>query len=342
MKKTYSFFLLLLLVGATTMSCSSDDEQIQASSLAQIVDFTLDFDGVDADQIEYDLGSDIKVSVPFGTSLTGVVPNIEVSDYATVVPASGEALNFEDGQPVTFTVTAEDGTQKSYTVTVHVRGEVGSGSKIQTYTVADLFGENSTTTYTYNDANFVAEITKEVDDWGELTTTVYQFVYDDHNQIVAKVGEGSGEETTYTYEDGKIVQAVYKVDGTTKYTYAYSYGSNGDLTKEQRTDHTNQDAITEITFVIEDGNVVEENRYGEVYVASYDDQKNPFKELYPSAYGAIMVSIQGVNQNNPISGTLADDTITYEYNEDGYPVRSSYTYFDNLATVEKTFTYLPE
>lgn len=341
MKKPYSFILSLFVVAMTAFSCSSDDEVIEQSSLAEITDFALDFEETEAEEVDYDLGTAIGVSVPFETSLTGVVPSISISENASISPASGEALDFVDGEPKVFTVTAEDGTQKEYTVTVSVRGEVGSGSRLETYTLADLYGENSVSTYSYNEANFVSEISKEVDDWGEISTIVYTFEYNDKNQVVSRNIEDSNEETVYTYEDGKIVQAVTSVDGTAMYTYDYTYNEAGDLVSEQRTNH-DDDTVDEITFVIENGNVVKEIRYGEEYVATYDDQNNPFINLYPAAYAAINVGIQAVNTNNPVSGTMADDTISYEYNEDGYPVSASYTYFDHLATVDKTFTYTAE
>ncbi|MFC6861489.1 hypothetical protein [Zunongwangia atlantica] len=341
MKKTFSIIFAFIAIALT--SCSSDDDNaVQPSSLAEITDFSLTFNNVNESDINYDLGTNITVSVPFGTSLEDIIPNIAISEGATITPASGEQVDFVDGEAKTFTVTAEDGSVKEYTVTVNVRGEVGSGTRLETYTIADLYGENSVSTYSYNDANFVSEISKETDDWGTITTTVSTFVYDDKNQIIARQVEATNEETTYSYEDGRIVSAEHTIDGEIDFTYEYTYNEAGDLTSEKRTDHTNENAIDEITFVIENGNVTQENRYGEIYTAEYDDQNNPFIELYPSAYAAINVGIQSVNQNNPISGTLADDAVTYEYNEDGYPVSASYTYFDNLATVDKTFTYYAE
>ncbi|MBI6117253.1 hypothetical protein [Salegentibacter maritimus] len=343
MKKTYSIILSIFVVAITAISCSKDDDSTpQLSSLAEITDFTLDFEGISADDIHYDLGTDIAVSVPFGTSLSGVIPSISVSQNATISPASGEAITFEDGEAKTFTVTAEDGSIKDYTVTINIRGEVGSGSKLETYTLTDMFGENSVSTYTYNDANFVEEISKEINDFGETSNITYAFEYNDKNQVISKSVDATDEKTVYTYENNKIVKAEYTKEGTAIYTFNYEYKENGDLASEKRIDHENDDSVDEIKFVIEDGNVVEEDRYGEVYVATYDEKNNPFIGMYPTAYAAINIGIQSVNVNNPISGTLADDTITYEYNEDGYPVSASYTYFDGLATVDKTFTYYSE
>lgn len=340
MKRIFSILSVFLAVAITTVSCSSSDDSPTLSSLATITDFTVAIDGVSADDITYDLGTNITVSVPFGTSLTAVVPTISVSENATVSPVSGSEVTFVDGEAKTFTVTAENGdVTKDYTVTINVKGEVGSGSRLETYVLADLYGENSTSTYAYNEANFVSQISKEVNDWGEISTTVFTLVYDDKNQVVEKKVEASNESTIYTYEDGKITKADYTVDGTSTYTYEYAYNESGDLTTEKRTDHTDEDAVTEVMFTITDGNVTVENRFGDDYVATYDANNNPFKGMYPAAYAAINVGIQAVNTNNPIEGTFADGTVTYEYNTDNYPLSASYTYFDGLATVDKSFTY---
>ena len=340
MKKFFSILSVFLALAITTVSCSSDDDDSPVfSSLATITDFTIAIDGVDAIDIAYDLGTDIIITVPFGTSLTDVIPTIEVAENGTVSLVSGNGITFVDGVAQTFTVTAEDEvTTKTYTVTVIINGEVGSGSQLETYVLADLYGENSTTTYTYNEANFVNNFTKEINDWGTITSTVYTLVYNDKNQVIEKTAEG--ESTVYTYEDGQIVTAEYKAEDELVYTYTYAYASNGDLRSEKRTDHTDEDSITEILFTIVDGNVTVENRFGDDYTAEYDTKNNPFKGLYPAAYAAINTGISNVNTNNPISGTLADDVVTYEYNTDGYPTKASYTYFDGFATVDKTFTYL--
>lgn len=341
MKKFFSILSMLLAVAITTVSCSDDSDEVTLSSLANIGDFSLAIPGVDAANITYDLGTDISVTVPFGTDLTAVIPTIDLSENATVSPASGETIAFEDGVAKEFTVTAEDGiVSKTYTVTVYVNGEIGSGSKLKTYVLADLYGENSTTTYTYNDANFVSTITKEEDDWGTIINTVYTLVYDDKNQVIKKTADD--ESTDYTYQDGKIVKAEYTANSVLTYTYTYTYDDAGNLSAEKRVDHTDSDSETSILFTIVDGNVTIENRYGSDYVATYDTKNNPFKNLYPSAYAAINVGIQAVNTNNPISGTLADDAVTYEYNSDDYPTSASYTYFDGFATVDKTYTYYEE
>ena len=62
----------------------------------------------------------ITVDLPYAvdTDITALAPEITVSALAAVNPASGAAQDFTD--PVVYTVTAEDGSTKTYTVTVTV------------------------------------------------------------------------------------------------------------------------------------------------------------------------------------------------------------------------------
>ncbi|SIQ02274.1 hypothetical protein [Maribacter ulvicola] len=341
MKRIFSILSLFVAISTVMVSCSSDDDTVALSTLTAINDFSIAIDGVNADDITYDLGNTIAIEVPFGTSLTTVVPTIGISENATVTPNSGSEVTFVDGEAKTFIVTAEDGTTaKEYSVVINIRAEVGNGTQLLTYQIADLFGENSITTYSYNESNFVSSYTKEINDFGDINTVEYILVYDDKNQVLEKKSADSKSITVYEYNDeGQIVKGKYSFESELTYTYEYSYDANGALSSEKRTDHTSDDAVTEVKFTIEEGNVVLENRFSDDYIATYDDKNNPFKGLYPAAYAAINAGITAVNTNNPISGTLADGAITYEYNTDNYPIKASYTYFDGLASVEKNYTY---
>jgi len=70
-------------------------------------------------------GTDILVVLPAGSDVSYVGATIEVSAGATVDPVSGRPMDFRNG-PVTYTVTAEDGTTKTYTVVVQVRSAGGA------------------------------------------------------------------------------------------------------------------------------------------------------------------------------------------------------------------------
>jgi len=342
MKKVYSI-LCLFIATIAFVSCSDDDDVV-LSSLNNITAFEIDFEGVESDDITYDLGNSITVSVPFGTTLEGLVATIAVDALAEIVPASGVEVDYVDGEATVFTVTAEDGTTKTYDVTVSVRGEVGSGSQLATYTLADAWGENSVSTYTYSDAKFVTAMHKVADDWGTEVITDVVFVYDEKNQVIEKKIDADKLSIAYSYNVlGQVETALSSTDGNLTDTYTYLYNAEtGYLVSETRVNHTDEDSESVVSFVIENGNVMTETKYGSDYTATYDDKNNPFIGMYPKAFAAINVGVQSVNVNNPITGTIADATITYEYNTDNYPVSAAYTYFGGAATVAKTFTYITE
>ncbi len=61
----------------------------------------------------------ITIEVLGGTDVSALTPTIEVSEGATINPSSGETIDFSN--TVSFTVTSEDGTLQSWTVTVEVQ-----------------------------------------------------------------------------------------------------------------------------------------------------------------------------------------------------------------------------
>ena len=81
-----------------------------------ILSFTID----DVDGVINEATKMVVVTMPEGTEVSQLVPTIEVSEGATVNPASGEAQDFTN--PVTYTVTAKNSTTAAYTVTVIVEG----------------------------------------------------------------------------------------------------------------------------------------------------------------------------------------------------------------------------
>lgn len=78
------------------------------------------FDALDEEGVIDELSRRITFTLPAGTDVTELVPTIEVSEGATVEPASGVPQDFT--APVTYTVTAQNGTTATYIVTVVVEG----------------------------------------------------------------------------------------------------------------------------------------------------------------------------------------------------------------------------
>ena len=68
-------------------------------------------------------GTDIVVTVPNGTNITALTPMITTSADATVAPVSGTPENFSN--PVNYVVTAENGTTRTYAVTLKTAAPSG-------------------------------------------------------------------------------------------------------------------------------------------------------------------------------------------------------------------------
>ena len=111
------------------------------SAEANILDFSIPEQTQPA-EIDYEKMT-ITVNVPFGTDVTALTPEIEISAGASVSPASGEAQDFS--QPVKYTVTAEDSkTTREYTVTLTVGGEVVLDTSAEPAAGVTLSGNNYT------------------------------------------------------------------------------------------------------------------------------------------------------------------------------------------------------
>ncbi|MCR5014521.1 MAG: DUF5018 domain-containing protein [Bacteroidales bacterium] len=129
MKKVLKSMVILFAFAALIASCNKE------SSEKDILSFKFVTPDVEA-TISQDAKTIVAV-VPFGTDVTALVPVITISDKATVSPASGTPTNFTN--PVTFTVTAEDGSQATYTATVTFdNGGGGGGNGDPTHFSGDI------------------------------------------------------------------------------------------------------------------------------------------------------------------------------------------------------------
>lgn len=119
MKSLLKLFWILgvSLIALSFTACSDDDDDPKSAESA-LLEMKFDDDIVTVQPII--TGTDIKFFVAYDATeedLKEMVPTITVSNKATVNPASGSKVDFS-GDPVKFTVTAEDGvTNTVYTVT---------------------------------------------------------------------------------------------------------------------------------------------------------------------------------------------------------------------------------
>jgi hypothetical protein len=116
MVRKIAFLALFLLVGAVFMSSCKKEE---LSSKKEVLSFI--FEASKNAQLDRKILGDIvetniSAEVTFGADITQLIPSIEISPRATLSPAAGQTTYFT--LPVVYTVTAEDGTTKSFTTDV--------------------------------------------------------------------------------------------------------------------------------------------------------------------------------------------------------------------------------
>lgn len=114
-----------VIYAVTAYDGSSVDYQVtavvhDAENEKSILSFRLEDLGCDGVISEY--LKTVSLVLPEGTDVTHLVPTIEVSEGATVSPASGEAQDFTN--PVDYTVTAINGTTAVYAVSVTFAGSL--------------------------------------------------------------------------------------------------------------------------------------------------------------------------------------------------------------------------
>ena len=88
------------------------------SSQKLITGFDLPGIDVDGKEVIDNVNHTVLVIVPIGTNTTKLTPVISVSDFAAISPGSGTPRDFTG--PVTYTVTAQDGSTQKYVVTVEI------------------------------------------------------------------------------------------------------------------------------------------------------------------------------------------------------------------------------
>ncbi|MCX6872431.1 MAG: leucine-rich repeat protein [Verrucomicrobia bacterium] len=120
---------------------------LAASSAKDILTFV--FPGLPATTIS---GTDIIVTVPFGTAVTALAPSYTVSPSAAGNPAPGTVGNFTT--PQSYTVTAQDLSTKVYTVTV----TVGPAPTVFTWTSAVTGNWSDAANWTNDQASGTAPI----------------------------------------------------------------------------------------------------------------------------------------------------------------------------------------
>ncbi len=215
--KYHIFFLMLLTLGFL-ISCGEDEpEEPLLSKRTDITSFV--FDEL-SPSISGNINTDdhtVTATVPFGTDVTSLSPTIEVSEKAEIAPASGVARDFTN--PVTYIVTAEDGTTQEWTVTVNIADEelqpqlllseepiwkfLASESSLPSWFAA----ENGERNLAYHDQSDVLFVTYNGDAVRLLNPTTGEDLgsLKDENSVITEVGSEVKIGDVEVTDDGQIL-----------------------------------------------------------------------------------------------------------------------------------------
>jgi len=118
----------------------------------------------------------ISLIVPFGTDVKSLVPTITVSEKSSVVPNSGTAVDFTN--PVTFTVTAEDGSTQDYIATVLISSPLPDTEppSIISYSLNGVSGDISIIPSSENPVTIILTASENVD-WTSLKIDLNAITY---------------------------------------------------------------------------------------------------------------------------------------------------------------------
>lgn len=314
------------------------------SSAKQITGFTI------ADQIGdtriNQTNHTIKVTMPAETDLTSLEPAITISDKATVNPESGAAQNFSS--PVTYTVTAEDGSTQAYIVTVEAESQSNTISEVDvTGITAPVAGETPDTSAkdgTHWSAGAVSwnpnhtTFAYETQYTASVTITAaegYQFA--EEGALAATV-DGEDAEVTRTSDTAITVSYEFSATDAEGDTYTVTYKLTN-LTANEQPEQVEKDGELEATLTAEEGYELPDTitvKMGSQTLTAgsdytYDSESGTVK--ITAVTGNVVITAEGVSDGTFIAVT--DITGVPEYAEVGKALKLKGTVKPSNATNQK-------
>ena len=130
----YSVAIAFITIALTFLSCSKDDnfsDKVPDYTESIVQSFKV---GSKYADINHTIGT-ITMTLPSGTDLKNVKPEIRLPESASVTPASGSTIDFSNG-PVTFEVVSTNGAHRTYTASIAAYGD----PKILSFSIGDKLG----------------------------------------------------------------------------------------------------------------------------------------------------------------------------------------------------------
>ncbi len=193
-----SIFSILLLISVILISC--EDDEATLSSDNSILNFAISDGSTQIDLLINNDNSTVTGNVPFNFQLENVSTEIVVADGASISPAPNVEQDFTN--PVTYTITAENGDTKSYVVELTV--DPNSENLILTFSIE--IAETSYEAIVNNAQNLVTATLPYLTDLSALSPVV---TISDNATINPASGIVQNFTSPVTYE-------VTAEDGTTR------------------------------------------------------------------------------------------------------------------------------
>jgi hypothetical protein len=333
-RKKFLRYVILAAVAVVSFQCSDDDDsppEDPKSTEKSITSFKFAGLTPTVTATINEAGKTIAATLPAGTNVTALVPTIEISEDAGVSPTSGTAQNFST--PVTYTVTAEDGSKQTYTVTVTVEEE-----EIVCYPTELPGPYTIKASITYNTDNTVATVIYTEDEV-ETNRSEFEYTNGKHSRTDDYRNDVLYSYTTYTYGTNTITVTFYPADNDFEATYYYIYYLDGDrITGYGRHSMNNGGERTDsAVYTYTNDNLTQLDGYGagEVvvwdYAFEYDDKPNPHALVGLTGYQYEYFGPLSLSKNNPTRFVFNDpdfenetQTNVYTYNDDGLPLTRSH------------------
>jgi hypothetical protein len=156
----------------------------------------------------------ISLTVPFNTNVTTLAPTIAISSGASINPNNNVAQNFTS--PVTYTVTAEDGSTQNYIVTVTITPDPGPDStppSITSYTMNSAVGNITVNPTVEHPLSLAFTASKNVD-WVSIKIEKENSENVDIHKYYYPGNDCDGKNTCTQDWDGKLIGELLQ-NGTT-------------------------------------------------------------------------------------------------------------------------------
>jgi len=202
MIKFYKSLVFILALFVFT-NCDKDEDIAKKSELKQITEFSITTPSSSLKAVINELN--ISITVPKDVDISALIPTIKISDKAQIFPLANKAQDFT--KPVTYTITAEDGSTQDYTVSIEIE-------KSKNCTISEFSFEQFNPVVTGFISNFTIELTIPIG--ADLKKLVPNIVISDNASISPQTGIETNFSNPVTYtitaEDKTVQKYIVTVN----------------------------------------------------------------------------------------------------------------------------------